>query len=170
MRIIKTELKAYKFDELSKEGEENAIEKLRTINTDYNWWESVYEDVKIIDCKIDGFSLDRWRGSFVNFSICSGAEYTAGKIIGQHGEKCGIYQLAKAYLAELDEKTKFLGTNANAEREEIDENMREDFEHELGKAYILILRQEEEYRMSDKAIIETIEANEYEFTAEGELI
>ena len=44
MRTIET--KVYKFEELSKEVKGKVIEKKRHINTDYEWWYSVYESFK----------------------------------------------------------------------------------------------------------------------------
>lgn len=54
-----------------------------------------------------------------------------------------------------------------AEIEECIEELEDDFIHEIGQCYLTILRNEYEWRISEEAIIETIEANEYEFTEDG---
>ncbi len=47
MRIIKTETKAYKFDELTPEAQEKALDNCRNTNVDYSdWYDSVYEMVE----------------------------------------------------------------------------------------------------------------------------
>ena len=45
-----------------------------------------------------------------------------------------------------------------------------DFLEALGKCYLKILEKEYEYRYSDEAIIETIEANDYCFLENGKMI
>ena len=47
--------------------------------------------------------------------------------------------------------------------------LEEDFNKSLAGDYLKMLKDEYEYQSSEEAIIETIEANEYEFTADGEL-
>lgn len=54
-----------------------------------------------------------------------------------------------------------------AEIEECIEELEDDFIHEIGQCYLTILQNEYEYRISEEAIIEAIEANEYEFTEDG---
>ena len=43
-------------------------------------------------------------------------------------------------------------------------------DHELSEGYRVMLASEYDYLSSEEAIIETIEANDYDFTAEGKLI
>jgi hypothetical protein len=44
-----------------------------------------------------------------------------------------------------------------------------EFQRALGKEYLSILRREYEYQTSEEAIIETIEANDYDFTEDGRI-
>ncbi len=44
MRTIKVSL--YEFDELSEPAKDRAVQHYHNINTDYEWWDSVYEDWK----------------------------------------------------------------------------------------------------------------------------
>ena len=63
------------------------------------------------------------------------------------------YQLIQDDDSEEDEKFSELTT---------------DFEYELAKCYFKSLQEEYDYRLSDEAIIESIESNDYEFTEDGE--
>jgi len=62
MRIKETKL--YHFDELSEEAKQKAIEGLSDINTDYEWWESTYEDAENIGLKLTSFGLDRMQKDY----------------------------------------------------------------------------------------------------------
>jgi hypothetical protein len=48
--------------------------------------------------------------------------------------------------------------------------MESEFEESLIEDYSILLQKEYDYQTSEEAIIETIEANDYEFTEEGELV
>jgi len=69
MRTIRT--KIYSFNELSKEAQNVAIDKMRYINVDDNWWLSTYEDAENIGLKITSFDIERneIEGCF-NLSAC----------------------------------------------------------------------------------------------------
>ena len=45
----------------------------------------------------------------------------------------------------------------------------EEFQRTICEDYLIILQMECEYLTSEEAVIETIEANEYEFTVDGDL-
>jgi hypothetical protein len=57
MRTIVTETIAYKFDELSKETQEKAIDKNRDMNVNYDWWDCTYDDFK--ENNNEYFHIDR---------------------------------------------------------------------------------------------------------------
>jgi len=189
MRIVET--KVYKFDELTEEGKRKAIEKNCYINVDYDWWDAVYEDAERIGLKITEFDLDRRRyakGKFVGSALD-----TANEIIKEHGEHCETFKTAKDYLEEYkklvvqqcqDEADllcqpldydKYFGRIYYPEeyysQDEIDtEDIDAEFLQSLCEDYSIMLQKEYEYLTSEEAIIETIEANDYEFTENGELI
>ena len=58
---VKTEV--FKFDELTEEGRQAAIEGLYNINVDHEWWDGIYEDAKNVGLQIDGFDTD--RGNYI---------------------------------------------------------------------------------------------------------
>jgi hypothetical protein len=165
MRTIRT--KVYQFSELSEQAKQKAIEECSDYNVSYDWWESTYEDAEQIGLKITGFDID--RGRYYKGTIIGTHEETAKLILENHGEQCETHTTAKEFLAQLDaitEKYKDEGEDNWDEQSEIEE-AEEDFLKSLLEDYRIILQKEYEYLTSEEAIIETIQANEYEFKADG---
>ena len=174
MRAIIEETTVYTFDELTPEAQEKAIEKLWDINVEFAWWGQLYEDAATIGLKITGFDLDRNRRA-TGVWLWSALE-TAHKIIEEHGEDCETYQTAKNYLVTRDELVKKYsdGTDQVTKDNEYDfdsdcDDLDREFLRSLLEDYSIMLQKENEYLTSEEAIKETIQADEYEFTAEGEL-
>jgi hypothetical protein len=170
------EIKLYKFSELSEEAKQRAIEKLYDINVNYDWWECIYTDAESIGCEINGFDID--RGSECSLSLKWTAFEVADAIVKSHGEQCETYQTAIAYLQEYDELVAKHSDGKNlevvAEDKEYDfdcelDELEQDFQRSLSEDYFVILRNNYEYLTEEEAIIETIEANEYDFTEDGKL-
>jgi len=162
----------YSFNELSDEAKQTAIEELYDINVNHDWWECTYEDAENIGLKITSFDLDRNRHAKGEL-ILSFAEVIAN-ILKEHGENCETYKTAEKYMERwqpvfneyMDENSpKYESGEAENELQEIED----EFLNELLEDYSIILQREYEYLTSEEAIIETIEANEYEFTENGEL-
>lgn len=171
MRTIET--KVYFFDELSKEGQKKAIDNEREINVDREWWDTTYEDAEQIGLKLEFFDLDRNRHATGEF-ILSASE-VAQNILTQHGENCGTYKTAENFLSEwnpvfanyMDE------TSPDYESRESEEKLLEleaEFLKSLLEDYSIILQKDCEYLQSAEAIIETLKANDYEFTENGKLV
>lgn len=161
MRTVRTKL--YKFSELSKEAQQKAIESFSDVNVNYEWWESVYEDAENIGLKITGFDID--RGNYCKGEFNIAANEVAANIFKDHGESCDTYKTATEFMNEWQPLF-----NAYIETEEGEDKLQEkenDFLKSLCEDYLKMLRTEFEYQTSEEAIIETIEANEYEFTKEG---
>lgn len=57
-RVDVVETEVFKFDELSEEAQETAIEKFRENNLDYEWWEYIYADAKTI-ASLMGIDIDK---------------------------------------------------------------------------------------------------------------
>jgi len=170
MRQIKINL--YEFDELGEEAKQKAVENLYDINVTTDWWLSTYEDAENIGLKITGFDLDRRRHATGDFELA--ANEVAANIFKEHDEHCKTYKTAQAFMEEwqpvfdayMDE------TNERYESrgaEEELQSMEDEFLKSLLEDYAIILQNESEYLMTEKAIIETIEANDYEFTENEEL-
>ena len=152
------ELTLYKFDELSDEAKQTAIEKLSDINVDYDWWQNTYQDAENIGLKITSFDLDRNRyadGTFLKSSL-----EVAELIKENHGESCNTYSLADGFLAAYDN---ILNDEENQDLDEVEN----EFLKELLEEYSVMLQGESEYLQTDEAIKETILANDYDFTIDG---
>lgn len=168
MRTIRT--KVYKFNELNETAQEKAIEKLYDINVYYEWWESIYEDAENIGLKITGFGIE--RGSYCDGDFIFDAENVAKTIISEHGTECETFKTASNFLKEYAPKCEvwWNSDESNYDIENELEELKENFLKSLLEDYRIMLQQEYEYQTSKEAIIETIEANEYEFTQDGRMI
>lgn len=167
----------FTFQELSENAKQKAIEKLSNINLDYDWWEFEYEDAANIGLKLTAFELDRNKhaqGFFLN-----SATEVADKIMSEHGNECETYKTAFNFLNERDTLVRKFsdGVNFDVVTEnnayEFDQEcneLEEQFLENLLSDYSDILQKQYEHLYSNESIIETIEANEYEFTKDGQLI
>lgn len=144
MRTI--EIKLYKFDELSKEAQQKAIESLFDINIDYNWWEGVYEDAKNIGIKINSFDIERNQ---CDVSLLPDIDFfnVHQSILESHGESTETYAIAKKMGAMTVSQVML----------------------KLSTAYLELLKQEYDYLTSYEVIKDSIIINEYEFTEDGKL-
>ena len=155
----------YKFNELSEPAKQKAIESLYNINTDYDWWSYTFEDAKTVGLKITGFDVD--RGAYCKGEFLVSAKETAKLIIKNHGETCETYKDAKKYLADYDTLGPGLKTYDDVS-DALDE-LNAEFLKIICEDYRIILHKEYEYLISEEAIVETIEANDYDFTENGKL-
>lgn len=160
MRTI--EIKAYKFSELSEDAKQTAIENYRDINTSFDWWEFTCEDASNIGLKIYSFDFDHYvEGKFIYT-----AEECAVAITENHGESCETFKTAQTFLKDLAELRATITEDDDKEDEE--DELNTEFLKSLCEDYRIMLRNEYEYQQSDESVIETIEANGYEFTEGGE--
>lgn len=167
-RTVRT--KVYQFSELSEQAKQKAIDSLIDINVYNDWWESTYEDAEKIGLKITSFDLDRNRHAKGEFLLS--ANEVAANILRDHGEQCETYKTAKEFLESWNPVfADYMDENSeNYESSESEDKLKEledDFLNSLLEDYSIMLQNESEYLTSDEAIIETIEANEYEFTQDG---
>lgn len=169
----KVTINLYSFAELSDDAKQKALEKLWDLNVDHEWWEFIYEDAENVGVRIKGFDLDRHTidGDFISDAV-------AEKILKDHGENCETFKTAKNYYTEYDKLVekysdgKVLNKVAEDNEYEFDkeaDELAEEFQDNILEDYLSMLRQEYEYQTSEEAIIESIEANEYQFTEDGEL-
>ena len=170
----------FTFDELSKEAQEKAIEELSDCNVDHDWWDGTYEDAATIGLKITEFDTDRGtiRGDLTEHLL------DCCKLIRKnHGKECDTFATAKQCLTEYIKAFKKDGWKEDmdlgdytpvkllSEFSYYDEaaDVENDFKKALLEDYLAILRKEYEYLTGEKAIKETIKANDWYFNAEGEL-
>lgn len=172
MRTIRT--KIYQFNELNEKAQEKALNELRSINVDFDWWTFTYDDAENIGLKITGFDLDRNRhakGYFMQES-----KNTADRIMTEHGENCETYKTAKQFINFWDEAVKIYSDGITIDKvkegsennfDEYIEDKENDFLKSLLEDYSIMLQNECDDLQSDEIIKDTILANEYEFTKDG---
>lgn len=168
-RIIKTTV--YKYDELSEQAKENALEQFAFINVDYDWWESTYEDAENVGLKITDFNTD--RGNSIHGKILTSAPEVIESILENHGKHCDTYTTAARFkpkfeliewqmdVRDNEDYTKY--PNVEYDRDALEDK----FLHDILEDYLSMLKKEYEYQTSREAIEEVLQANEYEFTADG---
>lgn len=170
------EYKVYKYGELTEDQQQKVLENYADINVDCEWWDHMYEDAKTVLLKLDSFGLDRDRHCTGNFIEYAGD--TAKKIIAEHGDTCETYGTAVNYLVELaalvKEYSDGIQTDTVTEDNEYDfDNAESDMDIEFLRSiledYSIMLQKEYDYLTTEEAIIETIEANDYDFTVDGKI-
>ena len=166
MKKVTKVYKVYSFDELDEKGKERVLRNLSESNVENEWWEAVYDDAEEAGIKLTEFDID--RGQIIKGDFLLSAVDVAQKIVNDHGKDCETHKTAQKYL---NERERIVAVED--EDGEIDESVYEDidkeFKHEILEDYLIMLRHEYEYQTSEEAVRETIEANEYEFTADGEI-
>jgi len=140
---------------------------------DVDWWESVYEDAEMVGLGITGFDIG--RGNMISGDFAEYGLEVARLIVENHGETTETYLVATDFLNEWKAAKK----KAIEDGEDSDcvedgdfdeaEEIESEFKRALMEEYLSILRNDYEYLTSEESIIETIQANEYEFTADGKL-
>lgn len=174
MREDTVTTKVYEFDELSDEAKAVAVVNLASINIHDEWWESTYEDAATIGLKIEEFELD--RGAYVRGKLTEDAEAAAALIQEHHGEACETHKDAMEFLNAVSVTGSIFEDqdDYDPDYEEFTESdqyaeLCQKFKKTICEDYRIMLQREYEYRCSEEQIIEAIKANEYEFTAEGEV-
>ena len=159
------EIKVYKFKELDKQTKEKVIENYRYINVeDTFWYDFIQDDFNRLGLEIENFDIS--RGGYVNIYI-SNLEDTSNNIIAEFGDSVPIKQTAKNYIDEFNEIQANFKEDEDIEREV--EILDDQYIKRYSEDILSYLRAEYEYQISDEAIIETIEANDYDFTTEGKI-
>src|SRR5690606_33638809 len=166
------EINLYKFNELSEEAQQKALENLWDLNVDHEWWEFTYEDANNIGLNITEFDL--YRGN-INGYFGLDARNAAICILKEHGKGCETYILAENFIAELHKLEDNAPKDEDGYYEDEDEldqeieDLGQDLLKDLLTEYLSILDSEYNYLTSEKAIVEGIKSNEYDFTENGEL-
>ena len=203
MRTITKTINLYQYSELSEKAKEKVLSDLHNINTDYDWYDFIFDDfmekcenlgitVKYSDIEFSGFwsqgdgacfttnFIDirkiievlkiEFRNDFLkNLFIDYFDTYKIIKLSNYYSHE---YTVAVHYEDEFNYNHggsyKRIADYLESKGEEI-ENKLESLKNQLCSKLYSDLQEEYEYLTSEEAIIETIEANEYEFTEEGEI-
>lgn len=183
----------YEFSELSDSAKETALEKLRDLNTTHEWWEFVEDDAKQCGA-ILGIEIDQIR--FTGFwsqgdGACFEGSYRYAKgavgAITEHtgGTDSELISIATR-LQELQRPAFYTATascahrghyyhsgcmavECDAEKGTLDHDALTSALRSFADWVYTRLEKEHEYLTSDEQVIESIEANEYEFSEAGEL-
>jgi hypothetical protein len=195
--VVKTEV--FKFDELSDEGKKKGVENLYDINvSDFEWWDCTYEDateiaalmgIEISEIYFSGFSSQGDGACFeCSYSYQKGGvkavkDYAPiDKELHQIAARLQAIQRKNFYKvgAEIKHSGSYYHENctdiqvwSNNEamggaNDEAYYGTKEALKDFMKWIYRQLERQYD-YLTSEEAIVETIEANDYEFTAEGKL-
>lgn len=177
MRTI--EIQVYKFNELDEQTKLKVIEDNIYINVGLDWWDCTYETLRECGIKVNSFDIGRRQECEIDFYD----DYfeVATNIVDTFGEAMCIAIDAKNFIKDRDALVKKYGEGNEIdgysvkdefimEFDEEEADLATEFERELSEEILNWLRQEYEHLTSEEAIIEMIEANQYEFTKEGERI
>jgi len=177
MRTI--EIKAFQFEELDSQTQEKIIENNRAINVDSDFWYQCELDNYKTELKIKVNEFDIYRRT-INITIEDIFE-TAEKIINFFGKKSSVVYIAKTFIRDRDTLVKKYGEGNEkdgygvkeefwSEYDEEIEYLEKEFRKEIAEEILSMLTRDYEYETSDDGIKETILANKYEFTENGERI
>jgi hypothetical protein len=194
MREVKVKL--YEYDELSEEAQEKVIEKYSDINTNYDWWDTTYEDTKeigklmgidITNIYFSGFSSQGdgacFEGSYqyAKNSVKALKEY-APQDKELHRIAEGLYKLQKEHFYRLQATVKQSGRSyhkystdiriedAQGYRIELKmtvENELSTLLRDFMEWIYRMLEKEYEYQTAEAQIEETIRANDFQFLKDG---
>ena len=173
----------YSFDELSEEAQERALNELRPVDIEPYWYEDTFDTIRTAG-KLLGLDIgDIHFDTYLYCTFDASYEYARGAVKAVRNEfprMTDLHDVARK-LQDLQKRhfyslscavTKGRTTNRYScfrfgedyECEDLGDII-DDFAHWAR----IQLRDDAEYRMSDEAVKEMIEANEYEFTEDGEL-
>lgn len=166
------ELKLYSFSELSKKAQQKAIAHYHDINVDYDWWDFTYDDAGRIGIELTGFDVG-YRQE-IEGKLTESVRDICESILKEHGEQGDTYKVAKKYMEKIQVivvREKLLNTDEDEAKEmiqqAIEDQIQDDFKKDILQCYWNMLREDYEYRLSDEAVKESIEANDYEFLEDG---
>jgi len=170
MRTITTTTNVYKFTELSDAAKEHAVSKLYDCNTQYEWWDSDEDDAANIGLKIAAFNIDHRT---ISGKLTMPVGESIAKVLTDHGPTCDTHKLALKYNALIAPHQAVIDAEEDDDAIDIANDvlseLEDDYQHAMLEEYLSILCKQWEYLASEEAIIETIEANEYEFNEDGNL-
>jgi hypothetical protein len=135
----------YTFSELPKDAQQKAISNYLDINTEFNWWDDFKNDLEDIGCELVGFDIYYDK---IEIYFNKDLEIIADNILFNYGESTKIYKIALIYLKDKNEDI---------------------FKNNVTRYFIKEIKNLYEYLISDEAIAETFEANDYHFDLKGKI-
>lgn len=180
----------FEFNDLDSNVQDKVLNEFSNTSLDYEWYEHIFEDASSVGIKIKEFDCDRGT---IKGELDSSTEEVIESIINEHGKDCETHKTALKHLEEFKSKREESDAKWEQEypqdvRDECDErgdyypdkdeyfddnyreDLEDDFKQEILEDYLILLRKEAEYLSSTEQAKETIEANEYLFTEEGDIL
>jgi len=171
----------YKFSELPEEAKEKALDRYRYFNVEVSYWyedDEVYNEIAKdygIEISMREIDFDLDRGSYVAFDTYNHSQdskWTCPIVVTDEKKFCkkANVEYNPEYSINIDHTHYAGGRIANYidsdyEEEEKLQATLEDMLDKLLKA----LKENYYNEISDEAIIDTLEANDYDFTIEGKI-
>lgn len=173
VRTFTTETTVYSFDELSEKSQDKAVERLWDLNVDHEWWDYICDDAKNVGVEITDFDIYR---NHIQGKLTLSLPDSANSVIGEHSNgstRDTAEEYLKAYMAAFQAWQ--AGQDADSDPYDLTDFSYEDEASEIANDYRLailgdylnMLKDAYEYLTGREAIVETILANEYEFTENG---
>lgn len=142
------EIKAYEFSELNEKAKDKVLFDFTDINTNYDWWDIVYDEFDYLGLKINSFDIYRQT---IDIEFKNDIKDFCNNVVNDWHDT-DIVNICDDYLVNVN--------NPNKENEAY-------YKRLIADEVLTTLTNEYDYQVSSEAIIETIEANEYLFTKEG---
>ena len=142
------EIKAYEFSELNEKAKDKVLFDFTDINTNYNWWDIVYDEFDYLGLKINSFDIYRQT---IDVEFKNDIKDFCNNVVNDWHD-FDIVNICDDYLVNEN--------NPNKKNEAY-------YKRLIADEVLTTLTNEYDYQVSSEAIIETIEANEYLFTKEG---
>jgi len=142
------EIKAYEFNELNKKAKDKVLFDFIDINTNYDWWDIVYDEFDYLGLKINSFDIYRQT---IDIEFKNDIKDFCNNVVNDWHDT-DIVNICDDYLVNEN--------NPNKQSETY-------YKRLIADEVLTTLTNEYDYQSSSEAIIETIEANEYLFTENG---
>ena len=187
---MKTEqVNIYKFSELSPKVQREVLDKMRNINTDYDWYDSDFEGFKEqldkmgLSCDSFGFDLYNRDCYMIKPHIDDIRKFLKS---GMRDEERLLFEIDEekkdefeALVDKLEEEYNFGIEESNGRSsynyveglDEVGDILGYDYDEHIKdtmKDFLKQLQESYDYLESDEAVKDTIEANEYDFLEDGE--
>jgi len=178
-------IKLYKINELKENIQEEVIEKYRYININYEWYLPLFEDfkerLKAIGITCETFYFDFERENYIMMEKAEVINKNLFLEKAGYGKEILLNELEenKIYFDVYIGKSRYENyVNIEVYHEEenkenkyfdIDEDALTEFLNNILKEFLKELKKEYNYLISDEAVKEKLEINEYEFLEDGRI-
>jgi translation elongation factor EF-G len=142
------EIKAYEFSELNKKAKDKVLCDFIDINTDYDWWDIVYDEFDYLGLKVNTFDIYRQT---IDIEFKNDIKEFCNNVVNDWNDT-DMVNICDDYLENEN--------NLNKLNESY-------YKRLIADEVLTTLANEYYYQTSNEAIIDTVEANEYLFTENG---